>query len=321
MQVAPARLHDSTPLPHSPLPTAWYSVLGVPVAVTSDVAEVLLRVDETYAAFRAAPGDLDRAIVLRLLRSSETPTFVVSDTAGRTPTPALSAGAGNDTARHWPNYQDALIDLFDRMVHALLARLLAQGMYAIHAGAVVYGGAGLVLAGRSGQGKTTLTLGLLRRGLGLLSDEFAVVDPAARRLVPYRRSLHVRPGTPELIPELRFLHDRPRHQLGGGSEWAVTPSDLERALPGCLAPAAQLRYVLLLDGMPSAGETPLITPIPAALAALELLRGAWAASVDFAGVLAQISLLLDRVSCARLRVGPLEPTLDAILTWLEARDG
>jgi hypothetical protein len=310
MQVAPARLHSSTPLPHSP-PTAWYSVLGVPVAVTSDVAEVLLRVDETYAAFRAAPGDLDSAIALRLLRGPDTPAFVVSN----------AAGEGDSAPRHWPNYQDALIDLFDRMVHALLGRLLARGLYAIHAGAVVYGGAGLVLAGRSGNGKTTLTLGLLRRGLGLLSDEFAVVEPAARRLVPYRRSLHVRPGTPELIPELGFLHERPRHQLGGGSEWAVTPGDLERALPGCLAPAAPLRYVLLLDGAPRAGETPLITPIPAALAALELLRGAWAASVNFAGALAHISLLLDHVSCARLRVGALEPTLDAILAWLEACDG
>jgi hypothetical protein len=287
-------------------PVAWYSVLGVPVAIVSDVAEALLRIDETYAAFRAAPGDLDRAVVLRLLRDRDIPAFVVSSAAG---------------TRGWPSYQDALLDLFDRMVHALLARLLAQGMYAVHAGALVYRGAGLILAGRSGQGKTTLTLGLLRRGLGLLSDEFAVVEPAARRLVPYRRSLHVRPGTLDLIPELRFLHERPRHQLGGGSEWAITPSDIEHALPGCLASAAPLRYVLLLEGLPGVDRAPAITPLPAALVALELLRGAWAASVDFAGTLGHLGQLLDQVPCVRLRVGALEPTLDAILTWLEAHNG
>jgi len=301
MHAAPAPLPAGIELP--PAPVAWYSVLGVPVAVISDVPEVLRRVDESYVAFRTAPGDADQAIVLRFVRGPDASTFVVADARGE---------------RRWPAYQDALLDLFDRLVHARLARLLARGMYAIHAGAVAHNGRALVLAGRSGQGKTTLTLGLLRRGLGLLSDEFAVVDMAARQIVPYRRSLHVRPGTPELIPELRFLDSRPRHQLGGGSEWAVTPQDLERALPGCLAAAAPLRHVLLLDGAPRAEHSPELTPIPAALAALELLRGAWAASVDFAAALEVNGRLLDGVACARLRVGALDPTLDVIAAWLEA---
>src|SRR5262249_38357962 len=219
MQAAPARLHDpvafSTPAP----PTARYSVLGIPVAVTSDEPDALLRVDESYAAFRAAPATVGAPIALQLLRATSEPGYVVTDAAG---------------SQRWNVYQDALLDLFDRLVHGLLAQLLAQGVYVVHAGAVVFRGAALAIAGRSGQGKTTLTLGLLRRGLALLSDEFAVVEPAERRLLPYHRSLHVRPGTPELIPELRFLHQRPRRQLGGGSEWAVTPHDLEHALPGCL---------------------------------------------------------------------------------------
>jgi hypothetical protein len=75
---------------------------------------------------------------------------------------------------------------------------------------------------------------------------------------------------------------------------------------------------LLLEGTPCGDNTPAITPISAALAALELLRGAWAASVDFDGTLAQVGRLLDGVACARLRVGALEPTLDALLSWLEA---
>jgi hypothetical protein len=306
MQTAPARPDEVNVLPQPALQTAWYSVLGLPVAVTSNVPEVLSLVDETYAAFRAAPGHLDRAIALRLLHKPGAAAFEVSDATG---------------ARRWPAYQDALLDLFDRLVHAVLAQLHAQGLVAIHAGALVQRDAALILAGRSGQGKTTLTLGLLRRGLGLLSDEFAVIDPATRRILPYRRSLHVRPGTPELIPELGFLLGRPRHQLGGGSEWAVAPHDLERALPGCLAQAAPLRHVLLLTGTPGADSPSAIAPIPAAVAALELLRGTWAASVDFAAALAAISQTLDRVPCARLQVGVLEPTLDAILSWLEAPNG
>jgi hypothetical protein len=306
MQVAPARLHDPSEIQAPALSTAWYSVLGIPVAIMSNEPDALLRVDETYAAFRATPAMGGEVIALRLLRAPSEPAYIVSDATGM---------------RHWPTYASALLDLFDRLVHALLARLLAQGIYVVHAGAVVFHGGALALAGHSGQGKTTLTLGLLRRGLGLLSDEFVVVEPTEQLLLPYHRSLHVRPGTPELIPELRFLQERPRHELGGGSEWALTPGDLECVLPGCLTTAAPLRYVMLLEGTPSADRTPAITPIPAALAALELLRGAWAASVDFDGSLAQIGRLLDGVPCARLRGGALEPTLDAILSWLEAHRG
>jgi hypothetical protein len=301
MQAAPARLHNPIEMPAPQ--TAWYSVLGIPVAVTSGEPAALRHVDETYAAFRSAHALGGQPIALQLLRTNAEPGYSVLDATG---------------VRRWPTYTDALLDLFDRLVHALLARLLAQGIYVVHAGAAVFDGRALVLAGRSGQGKTTLTLGLVRRGLGLLSDEFAVVEPAGRWLLPYHRSLHVRPGTPELIPELRFLYQRPRHELGGGSEWALTPDDLENALPGCLAAAAPLRYVLLLDGAPRADKPPAITPIPAALAALELLRGAWAASVDFNGTLAQLGQLLDGVACARLGVGALESTLDVIVAWLEA---
>ena len=206
-------------------------------------------------------------------------------------------------------------------MHGVLARLYEQGIYAIHAGAVVYKGAALIIAGRSGQGKTTLVLGLLRRGLGLLSDEFAIADSAQPLILPYRRSLHIRPGTPELIPELAFLRDQPQQRLGGGIEWSLAPDQLARALPGGLASAAPPRYVLLLDGPPRPQADPALVPIPAAVATIELLRGTWAASVDFAGGLARIGRLLDGVACARLRAGALEPTLDMLMQWLEAQRG
>src|SRR5262245_55168277 len=111
MQAAPARLHDPVAISTSAPPTAWYSVLGIPVAVTSDEPDALLRVDETYAAFRAAPAPNGEPIVLWLLRAPGEPAYIVADGA---------------ESRRWPAYQDALLDLFDCLVHALLARLLAR---------------------------------------------------------------------------------------------------------------------------------------------------------------------------------------------------
>jgi hypothetical protein len=288
-------------------PPVWYSILGVDVAVVCDVEEALQQVDETYAAFRSAPSAPGTAFVAELRRLRGEDGCLVSDSHGR--------------QQRWPSAHAALLDVLDRIVHGVLARLHAQGIYAIHAGAVVYEGAALIVAGRSGQGKTTLVLGLLRRGLGLLSDEFAIVEQATRQLLPYRRSLHIRPGTPELIPELGFLRDRPRRQLGGGIEWVLAPGELEQALPGCLARPAPLRFVLLLDGAPWPAGAPALTPVPAALATMELLRGTWAASVDFTAGLERVGRLLGGARCARLRAAALDPTLDCITQWLERQRG
>src|SRR5437870_1285850 len=49
-------------------PIAWYAVLGVPVAVSSDVDGALECVDATYAAFRHAPCAPVGAFAARLLR-------------------------------------------------------------------------------------------------------------------------------------------------------------------------------------------------------------------------------------------------------------
>jgi hypothetical protein len=277
------------------------------VAVSSDVVGALQSVDATYAAFRHTPGVPAEAFVAQLLQLEREDAFLVADSHGY--------------QQRWPDAHAALLDLLDRIVHGILARLYQQGVYAIHAGAVVYNGAALIVAGPSGQGKTTLVLGLVRRGLGLLSDEFAIVDSVQQIIHPYRRSLHIRPGTPELIPELAFLRDQPQQRLGGGIEWSLAPDQLARALPGGLAPAAPLRYVLLLDGPPQPYADPALAPIPAAVATIDLLRGTWAASVDFAGGLARIGRLLDGVACARLRAGALESTLDGLMQWLEAQHG
>jgi hypothetical protein len=295
----------SVSLAHGVAQTRCYSILGVPVAVTSDVAPALDRVEDTYAAFRCRPGGHGGgdSVRLDLYALSDGTRFVVS--------------GGIDRDAIWERRDWAIIDLLGRLVAALMPRLHTRGLTAIHAGAVVHRSRAIIVCGRSGQGKTTLVLGLLARGLGLLSDEFAVLSPDAALIAPYRRGVHIRPGTPELISPLAFLRGRPRHELGGGIEWALTPAELEGVFPGCLAPAAPLGHVLLLDGEPCAAREPAITPVPAVLAAMELLRGTWCASVDFEGTLRRVGTALAGARCARLRSGDLDATVESVMSWVE----
>ena len=59
----------------------------------------------------------------------------------------------------------------------------------LHAGAVVIGGGAVLLPAPPDAGKTSLTLALLQRGSGYLSDEFGAIDPVSARAYPIARPL------------------------------------------------------------------------------------------------------------------------------------
>ena len=288
--------------------TIAYSVVGVPISVSSNVADALERIRASYRLFEAgtetgAAEGTPAPAVLEVMWLPEQEAYSVSDSHGY--------------GQLWPDADAATLDGLGRLTALVMAGLHARGgRLAVHAGAVVDGGEAAIVVGSSGAGKTTLTLGLVRRGLGFLSDELAVIETSTRVVVPYRRSLHIRPETVELVRELEFLRSRPRHVLGGGIEWELGPDELEEHFPGARAGAAPLGAVLALDGAPDPSHAGRLTPIPSALAAMELLRNTWKASVDFEGTMGATARLLGGARCARLEVGELEPTLDRVTAWL-----
>ena len=263
--------------------TRTYAIAGVPFAVSAGTA-VLDRVDSTYGAFRATlPGDGD--------------VFAIS----------LSDG-------------EPLHALFNRITEGVVERLAARGIYPIHAAALEHEGSALIISGRSHSGKTTLALSLLGHGFRLLSDELAISAADGRTILPYRRALHVRPGTPELIGELRFLTQEPRLGLGGDIEWSFLPDELESIFPGCLGAAAPLRHVVILGARAGGTGEAKLEPLPATAAAIELVRATPAAANDFAAALARTALLVDGARCVRLHSGTLDKSRTLILDWL-AEDG
>ncbi len=283
-----------------------YDVLGVRVDLRSDDPVVIDTVDASYGTFRAgsAPGGATSTVPVEVR---------VGHSAGRWRVEA----PGRD-ARDVPTPEIAAIDALDALVDSIQRGLHASGSITVHASTIQVGVGVLLIAAPSGSGKTTLALGLADRGHRVLSDELAVLGHDAT-VRAYPRALHVRPDTLRLIPRLAFLADRPRLVLGGGSEWALTPSELHArfGIEGADSrPAAgPLAAVLIVDGIPGLG-VPSVTPLSPALAAMELARGSWAASADFVGCLARLAAATSRVPCGRLVNGPLRPTLDVIESWL-----
>jgi hypothetical protein len=219
----------------------------------------------------------------------------------------------------WQEIDDedvAVVSLLNLITEELHEGLTSRGILGIHAGAVEIGGRAVVMSGPSGRGKSTLTLGLLRQGAGWLTDELALIAPDAPTILPFPRGLHVRPATLELLPELDFLRDRPRQQLGGGSEWSVSAADLAQAFGTRIAAATPLAAILLFDGDPGSGRSPKIEPLSAAVATMELLRGTPAAAIDFPAAMQRLAEVTSGVRTARLVNGELRATAATVIDWL-----
>jgi len=281
-----------------------YAIHGVDLHVEADHPAAAEAVAMSYGAFAIEPEHpaLTDAVTISALQVGD--RVRLTDHRGRV------TFANSDTA--------AVLGLLDRVVMAVLERLHARGILGTHAGVVEIDGRAVLLAGRSGRGKSTLTLGLVRRGAGWLTDELALIAADDVTMLPYPRALHVSPATADLLPQLGFLHDRPRHELGGESEWSVTPADLARAFGTRAAGATRLAAILLLDGAPDPGRDPEITRVAPALATMELLRGTPAAADDFAGTMRRLSDITVGVATARLRVGEPDRTAAAVGDWLRA---
>jgi hypothetical protein len=95
-----------------------------------------------------------------------------------------------------------------------------------HAGGIEADGTGVLLPGASGSGKSTLVAGLVRGGLGYLTDELAALNMATGRLMPYAKPLTVKPGSFAVLSDMRpDVSVESRHGPWAGQEWQVAVGD------------------------------------------------------------------------------------------------
>lgn len=93
--------------------------------------------------------------------------------------------------------RDEVLEAMDADLQSYLSKTTPWRVF-VHAGAVGWKGKAIVLPGRAGAGKTTLTAALVRAGATLYSDEYAIFDRQGR-LHPYPRPLRMKgEGTGEV---------------------------------------------------------------------------------------------------------------------------
>jgi hypothetical protein len=181
-----------------------------------------------------------------------------------------------------------------------LAELLKRhGLYMAHAAGLSLDGQGLLLAGASGAGKTTLAIALLRAGFGFLGDDtlFLCARAQGLRALAFPDQIDITAHTASFFPELQDLARAPLP--GGRPKQSLSPARVYRAVPSWeCAPA-----VLVFPQVARASKSSL-TPMPKDAAFLELVCNVVRTEAHSAQAhLAALAALVNQCLCLRLRTG------------------
>jgi hypothetical protein len=179
-----------------------------------------------------------------------------------------------------------------------IMRLRRRGRYHVHASGVVDpSGRAWIFTGVSGSGKSTMAYALARRGWRILGDDSLIVEPrpgeAGVTAYAWRETLMVSATLAPAFPEL------------GDAEAKAIPGDPRRRFPVAVpvAHSAPVAAVICLEQ----GEHDALTPIPAVVALVELVRqSAWVLIPDAAARphLDGLRALVTRVPTFRLTHSP-----------------
>lgn len=185
----------------------------------------------------------------------------------------------------------------------------SESSLSLHAGAVARDGRAIVMAAPQEAGKTTLTAGLLRRGLDYLTDEAAVLDRDTLEVTAYPKPLSIDRGSWPLFPELEprgpradFVDDQWLVPSGTGGLGAA----VDRASPA----------LVLAPQYTPGGRTAAHRVRPAEMVQL-LSHSTFHFSRHTLDNLHALARLVERCDYYRLEVADLESACDLVIELLE----
>jgi hypothetical protein len=207
-------------------------------------------------------------------------------------------------------------DLESVLVHDVTTRALAEtDDLVLHAGGVVHGGAAIALPGTSAVGKSTLVAGLVRAGMGYLTDEALAIDRTSLVAEPYAKPLSMDGGAWALFPELGAVGVLPEDDRHPVAEWQVAPDDLR---PDCLAPAASITHVLFPRY--ADGSDAVLEPISRGAALIEATQHTFEFRDRARANLDALAEVLGAAECFTFTIGDLETAVGRVIDLVGVRD-
>jgi hypothetical protein len=191
---------------------------GYAVRVRSNSATTLEAADRSWSTYRCRHDDAPLDIRLMLSESDspgcvERPTFRAQDhllsiVADRENFASLDLNSGfafgwstEATAKNQEYFRQCLLDV---MIYPLLE---VRHLVTLHAACVMYQGRGVLLAGNSGAGKSSLSYAFARRGWTFVSDDASAFqrNSLKSKVIGHPQKFRFREPVGQLFPEFQGL--------------------------------------------------------------------------------------------------------------------
>lgn len=210
---------------------------------------------------------------------------------------SLSTGVGAINDEFWSS---PLQDQREFFLLTFLMLMRRHGLYGLHAGAVSRAGSGCLIVGRSGKGKTNLTIALVKEGWDYLSDAAAVLRQSGEdvQALAFRHGFSLTPHTVGKFPELENTRMQGRFSNGKRSV------DVDSIYPGQFTYRCKPRMIIFPD---------IVDRRRSRLVQLDKLRtltllieqspGIMTGRALVEGQLAALKLLVEQAGCYRLMAG------------------
>lgn len=198
-------------------------------------------------------------------------------------------------------------------LHDYLSRHV-RDFHLLHSGAVARGGKGILFPGRSGSGKSSMTLSLVCKGYNYLSDELAVINPSTDELHAFPEQVNVvdRSIFPDLHhrKNLWFKPDRKKPKV-----WYVHTDDIPS---GPISSPVPVRYIIFPSYGPKKASR--LIPISRGDALQKLIHNSVNFEILSHNGLAQLAQLVDGARCFRLEFNDLNESTALVDRLLDEGD-
>lgn len=289
--------------------SANYMFFGLTINLMTNAQRIINGYDSVYSEFhvdKKRPADI--SVCLHITEEQQ-----------RTPEQKpIGLKSGQVVFIHTPNGE---IEGWDGRGHAfppLHLRQFQDRFIRLHAGSVATSGNnGLVFVGAPGNGKTTLTLALVRQGFKLLSDDITPINMQDLRLECFPRASGIHPATIELFPELaQFTESRLFLEDWNGER--VCYLSMPEVYGDCLATRTPAKNIFFLERKLEAEAE--LTDVTKGEAVLRLLKNLLGYSAKDLGLIASILTdVVRKADCYLLIYSELDGALRLVDSVIDDR--
>lgn len=308
---------------------ATFFPYGFPVRIRSNSAITLEAAERSWSTYRQRYDSTPLDVRLLLSESdnpgrTEEPTFrsqghLLSIVVDRENFATLDLEAGfafgwatKATAANQEYFRQCLLDV---MIYPLLEM---RHLITLHAACVNYGQRGILLAGNSGAGKSSLSYACARRGWTFVSDDASAYRRVAHSpmVIGHPHKFRFREPVGELFPEFRGLKSSLR-AYGKPTIEVRTQSMAEIRL----AEESAIDAIVFLNRPAHDGKEPVLIALDAEEAWKRLSFSVWAVQIPaFGERLAALERLLA-VPIYEMRYQEFDPAIDLLQRLVEERLG